>query len=73
MLSTKSFEEPFFFGTEDVADVVRKAIHAVQMGRGSVVTSPDMKLACAAFKVMPYGMLCGLTKAALAARRSLAY
>ena len=63
----------FFFGTEDVADVVRKAIHAVQMGRGSVVTSPDMKLACAAFKVMPYGMLCGLTKAALAAHRSLAY
>ena len=43
------------------------------MGRGSVVTSPDMKLACAAFKVMPYSMLCGLTKAALAAHRSLAY
>ncbi len=62
----------FFFGCENVCDVVRKAVRAAAMGRGKVVTSPDMKLACAAFKILPYGVTCAATKAALAARKKLA-
>jgi short-subunit dehydrogenase len=46
----------FFFGTEKVFDVVRKAIAAVNAGHGAIVTSPEMKLVCGALKVLPYGV-----------------
>lgn len=47
----------FTFGTERAYDVVRKAIRAVNFGRGAIITSPDMKLVCGAAKVLPYGVL----------------
>lgn len=59
----------FFFGTERVYDVVRKAIRAARAGRGSVITSPDMAVACAAFKALPYGATCAAARLGLAAAR----
>ncbi len=53
-------------GTERVYDVVRKAIAAVERGRGSIVTAPDMKVACALFDVLPYGVSKVLGRAARA-------
>ena len=44
-------------GTERAYDVVRKAIAAVNQGRGAIITSPDMKVLCAAAKVLPYPVL----------------
>lgn len=44
-------------GTEQVYDVVRKAIAAVEAGRGAIVTAPDMRLLTAVAKVLPYGVL----------------
>ena len=61
----------FFFGTESTYDVVRKAIRAAQAGHGKVITAPDMKLACAAFKVLPYGVTCAATRVALAVKGKL--
>ena len=62
----------FAFGTESAYDVVRKAIAAVERGAGSIITSPDMKLACAAAKVLPYPALAQAARLAtkLQARRS---
>lgn len=51
-------------GTERVYDVVRKAIAAVNQGRGSLVTAPDMKAVCALANVLPYGLLVALGSAA---------
>lgn len=58
-------------GTERVYDVVRKAIVAVEHGRGSVVTAPDMKVARALFNVLPYGVsqALGAAARAVAAKR----
>ena len=61
----------FFFGTESTYDVVRKAIRAAQAGHGKVITAPDMKLACAAFKVLPYGVTCAATRVALTVKGKL--
>lgn len=47
----------FAFGTERAYDVVRKAIAVVERGAGSVITAPDMKLACGVAKVLPYPAL----------------
>lgn len=47
----------FAFGTERAYDVVRKAIAAVERGAGSVITAPDMKVACGVAKVLPYPAL----------------
>lgn len=54
----------FAFGCERAYDVVRKAIAAVERGRGCVITAPDMKLACAAAKVLPYPALAGIGRVA---------
>ena len=56
----------FFFGCERVYDVVRRALRAAEAGCGAVVTDPGMKVACAAFQVLPYGVTCGAARAALA-------
>ena len=56
----------FFFGCERVYDVVRRALRAAEAGRGAVVTDPGMKVACSAFQVLPYGVTCGVARAALA-------
>lgn len=61
----------FFFGTEPVDTMVHRALRAARAGRGSIVTSPDMKLACAAFKALPYGLTCAAAKAGLAVRRAV--
>lgn len=55
------------FGEESVYDVVRKAIDAVEAGRGRVITSPDMYAARAAMKVLPYGFTSMIGKAAMKA------
>lgn len=57
----------FAFGTESAYNVVRKAIAAVERGAGSVITSPDMKVACGAAKVLPYPVLASVGRLAQAA------
>lgn len=49
-------------GAEKPYDVVRKAIAAVEHGRGSVVTSPDMAVLGALCKALPYGVVAGACK-----------
>lgn len=65
----------FLLGTERVYDVVRKAIAAANRGRGAVITAPDMKVACALSKAVPYGVLAALGslgRTVAAARRTQA-
>ncbi|MEE8715453.1 MAG: SDR family NAD(P)-dependent oxidoreductase [Coriobacteriales bacterium] len=52
-------------GEESVYDVVRKAIDAVEAGRGRVITSPDMHVVNVAMKLLPYGLTSAIGKAAL--------
>lgn len=54
----------FAFGCERAYGVVRKAIAAAERGRGSIITSPDMKVACAVAKVLPYPVLAGVGRVA---------
>ncbi len=61
----------FFFGCESAYDVVRHALRAAQAGRGAVVTDPGMKVACAAFQVLPYGVTCAAARAALSVQGRL--
>lgn len=60
----------FSLGAEEVFDVVRKAIDAVNAGRGSVITAPDMQLACAVAKALPYGALSRIGARAMRAARA---
>lgn len=55
-------------GTEEVFDVVRKAIDAVEAGRGAIITAPDMRLLAAIAKVLPYGALQAISGLVMPAR-----